>query len=98
MAALGLEVHPDAVAEAAAARAWYAERSRAASSAFVQELDFAVERILEAPDRWPEYLHGTRRYLLRRFPFNIVYRQKGDLIQIVAFAHAKRTPGYWQSR
>jgi len=55
-------------------------------------------KILEAPERWPEHLQGTRRFLLHRFPFSIVYRLKGDVIEVVAIAHAKRRPGYWKRR
>jgi len=43
--------HPAAVAEAQAARRWYAERSPLAAAAFIAELDHAVAQITEAPDR-----------------------------------------------
>jgi hypothetical protein len=29
---------------------------------------------LRLPNAWPRFDHDTRRYLLRRFPFSIVYR------------------------
>ena len=32
------------------------------------ELDLAIDQICQWPDRWATYLHGTRRYLLKRFP------------------------------
>jgi len=92
------ELHPDAVAEAAIARRWYAERSEAAAEAFIVELDAALEKIAEAPLSFPPHLHESRRYLLRRFPFGVVFRVKGVIIQIVAVAHAKRRPGYWSER
>lgn len=59
------------------------------------EVDRAVERIEEAPRRWPPYLAGTRRYLLRRFPFFIAFRESGEGVQVVAVTHARRRPGYW---
>jgi plasmid stabilization system protein ParE len=90
--------HPQAVAEAAAAAQWYRDRNAAAAAAFLAELDRAVESIADAPDRWPAYLHGTRRFLLRRFPFFIVYRQVADGVQVVAVAHGRRRPGYWKGR
>jgi plasmid stabilization system protein ParE len=69
-----LEVHPGAQAEAEAAARYYAERSPRAAEAFVQELDNAVAEIELAPQRFPKHAHGTRRVLLRTFPFAIVYR------------------------
>ena len=98
MAQAIVDFHPDAVLEGAAARAWYAERSPVAAVAFVTELDSAVEAIAEQPSRWPRYMYGTRRYLLRRFPYAVVYREKPGSVLVVAFAHCSRRPGYWKHR
>lgn len=67
-----LEIHPQAILEAQDAYLWYSERSQSAGGDFMAELDHAIERITEHPGTWPPYLHGTRRYLLRRFPFLVV--------------------------
>jgi len=98
MAEAAVDFHPDAVLEGAAAHAWYAERSPAAAVALVTELDAAVEAIVEQPTRWPRYLYGTRRYLLRRFPYAVVYREQTGSILVVAIAHGSRRPGYWRDR
>lgn len=71
---LGVVLHPEAVAEALAAKAWYQERSLRAAQAFVRELDRVMEQPQASPLRWPAGAHGMRRILLRRFPFGIVYR------------------------
>ena len=88
-----VEIHADAIQEAAAAVEWYASRSQQAAEAFIAELDRAVRIISE---RWPAYVHTTRRYLLRRFPFAVVYRVRPPIVQVVA--HGKRRPGYWGKR
>jgi toxin ParE1/3/4 len=93
-----LEVHPEAVLEAQAAYIWYRDRNHTAAEAFLAELDRAVELISESPRRWPIHVHGTRRFLLRRFPFSVVYRELGETLQIVAVAHGRRKPGYWKDR
>ncbi len=98
MASTPVEFHPGAIEEARAARVWYTQRSPSAASAFMQELDVAVARVTEAPGSGVRYLHGTQRYLFRRFPFSLVYRELGGHIQVIAFAHAKRRPGYWKPR
>lgn len=98
MAALPVEFHPEAVAEAAAAAAWYRQRSEGAGAAFLAELDHAVSRAAQAPASWSPYIAGTRRYLFRRFPFALVYRELHGFIQIVAVAHGRRRPGYWKTR
>jgi plasmid stabilization system protein ParE len=40
----------------------------------------------------------TRRLLLPRFPYHVVYRLSPAEIVVVAVAHAKRRPGYWKRR
>jgi plasmid stabilization system protein ParE len=93
-----IRFHPAAAAEVEAAGQWYAERSPIAAAAFAVEVDTCVERVREAPERWPRYVHGTRRYLLPHFPFSLVYRVRHGEIEIVAVAHHRRRPGYWRSR
>jgi len=51
------------------------------------ELDLAIARIEEAPRQWPPYLGDTRRYLLRRFRFFVVFREMEDGVQVLAVAH-----------
>ena len=98
MPPIPFEFDPRAIAEARAARRWYARRSAAVADRFLAELDRAVERITRVPRQWPSYLHGTRVYRLRRFPYLIVYRETEAAIQVIAVAHGHRKPGYWKRR
>jgi plasmid stabilization system protein ParE len=98
MSHVRVELDPDAVAEAQEAFHWYAKRSQRAADGFVTELDVAVARISEQPQLFASYLHGTRRCLLKRYPYAVVFREQTDLIEVVAVAHCKRRPGYWKSR
>ncbi len=59
-----VEIHPEALAEAEAAVAWYAERSSRAPAAFIEEIDKAIDSILNAPKRWPVFGEDCRRYPL----------------------------------
>jgi hypothetical protein len=40
----------------------------------------------------------TRRCLLRRFPYGLIYALDQDDILILAVAHTRREPGYWRDR
>ena len=93
-----LEYLDEALDEAEAAARWYAERSPSAAAGFSEEIDTAESAITDFPDAWPRFDHGTRRYLLRRYPFGVIYRVESQRILIVAVAHAHRRPGYWRSR
>ena len=93
-----VEYLEEALEEAEAAARWYAERSVSAAAGFSEEIDAAESAIVELPDAWPPFDHGTRRYLLRRYPFSVIYRVESRRILIVAVAHGHRRPGYWKSR
>jgi plasmid stabilization system protein ParE len=62
------------------------------------ELDVAIDQIEQGPRQWPPYLGETRRYLLRRFPFFVVFRETPDRVEVLAIAHGRRRPGYWLGR
>ena len=72
MAGKPVVFHPQAAAEYEAAFDWYFQRSELAASKFAAELNVAVDMIAEGPDRWPIYTHGTRKFVLKRFPFIVV--------------------------
>jgi hypothetical protein len=39
----------------------------------VRELEHAAILIGESPGVWPRYERESRRYVLRRFPFDLIY-------------------------
>ena len=85
--------------EAEAAYAWYAEQNPAAGELFLIDLDVSVARVQELPETWPRLRRGKyRRFVFRRFPFNLVYRVLTDKIEIIAVAHQRRRPMYWRDR
>jgi plasmid stabilization system protein ParE len=92
------QFHPAALQEFEAADDWYAERSADASAEFLSAIADALENISSSSRRWPRYLYGTRRFVLQRFPFSVVYLDGPDVVRIVAVANAKRKPGYWRQR
>jgi toxin ParE1/3/4 len=98
MAGFSIGVHPAARADVTAAYDWYFERNPQAAATFIREIEAALAAISDNPLAWPAYIEGTRRYVLRRFPFSVVYRVQGPEILVVAFAHGRRRPGFWRSR
>jgi plasmid stabilization system protein ParE len=96
-----VRLHASARAEAEAAVRWYEGRQPGLGADFVLEVERAVAQIAETPEAWPVCPQDARaRWLvLSRFPFSVVYVVgPGREVVIVAFAHMKRRPGYWQER
>ena len=93
-----VRIHPAALEEAETATAWYRQRSSRAAEMFLDELDCAIERIGQHTEQYSSYEFGTRRIVLRRFPYLVVFRQTSSGIEIIAVAHGRRRPGYWRDR
>jgi plasmid stabilization system protein ParE len=93
MAVKPIEVHPAALDELKSAAAWYFDRNETAAREFAAALDRAINFVSETPGRWPAGEHATRKFVLQRFPFAIIYREKESSIQILAVAHGSRRPG-----
>jgi toxin ParE1/3/4 len=64
---------------------------------FIVEVDRAVRRIAFFPKHGSPYLAGTRRIVLKRFPYSIVYVVE-EAPLVVAVAHHRQKPGYWRDR
>jgi|ERR1035437_4275762 plasmid stabilization system protein ParE len=93
-----VHVHPEAEAEADGAFEYLWTRSESAALGFDAELRTAFSRLQKTPHISVPYLQGTRRIVLKRYPFFVVFREFPRKIQIIAVAHAKRRPGYWAKR
>jgi plasmid stabilization system protein ParE len=96
--ALEVNFHPKAVQELRAAFLWYFDRDPIVAQSFKAEIDHAIEMIVEDPNRWPKWRHAERKYVFPRFPFNLIYRFNMGTVEVIAVAHQKRKPGYWQKR
>jgi len=98
MSAKRAEYHQGARADVKSAVAWYLKRSPKAALDFIEELHRATDTIREAPERWPIGKNNTRRFLLWRFPFAIIYSKQESVVTIWAVAHGSRRPEYWAPR
>jgi plasmid stabilization system protein ParE len=76
---------------------WYEEQRPGLGDEFARAVRAAAHLIASGPERWPAK-HGLRRYLLRRFPYTIVYRFASGSVEILAVAHQRRDPASWTDR
>jgi toxin ParE1/3/4 len=67
-------------------------------AAFIKAIDDALAIVIASPERWPlaprvSPRHRAHRYLLKRFPFSLIYRLVGEEeLEVLAVAHQKRRP------
>jgi toxin ParE1/3/4 len=98
MAGKPLDIHAEALAEFRFAVTWYLNQSETAAIKFVAEIDRAIDLITASPERWPNGERGTRKFVLQRFPYALIYRERESDVQILAIAHGHRRPAYWKTR
>lgn len=91
-------IHPEAQAELDAAIQYYEQRSPGLGIDLRRKVEAGIHRIQAAPSRFMSFSKNTRRLLLRRFPYKIVFIELRENILIVAIAHGKRRPGYRHGR
>lgn len=90
--------HPEALAEYQEATLYYADRDPALALRFIEAVEDAIRRILDAPHRWRVLNDDVRRCLTHVFPYGVLYTTEPDFILIVAVMHGSREPGYWKQR
>ncbi len=93
-----VEFHPATRWEIRKACSWYRDQSLTAEDGFLADLRHAVEQVSLAPNQWPLYKAGARRYVFNRYPYSLIYRVIGDAVRVLAVAHDKRREGYWVRR
>lgn len=63
-----------------------------------EDIQRAESHLARFPQAAFEIRPGIRRHLLRRFPYALIYSFQEDDLLILAVAHLKRHPNYWQER
>lgn len=81
---------PDAEAELAAARVWYALQREGLDDELTQRVDETLQRIVNAPNAYPIVYRQLRRAVLRKFPLAIFYESTEDEIHVYAVYHSSR--------
>ena len=76
---------------------YYEKQEAGLGLRFVEELNRAVAFILQFPNAWSPISKRSRRCLMRRFPYNVIYSIQGDTITIVTVVHQRRDPEQWQT-
>jgi plasmid stabilization system protein ParE len=66
--------------------------------AFISEFERSAGLLIEQPGLGAIWRGTIRRLPLRRFPYNIIYDLKPSEIRVLAIAHQRRKPGFWQGR
>jgi hypothetical protein len=93
------QFHPAASAEYLDSVAFYESRVAGLGADYIAEFEATLTRVCVAPVSYPlECQPDIRKAVLQRFPFNVLYRVTGGIVQVLAVAHHRRRPRYWLGR
>jgi toxin ParE1/3/4 len=95
---MNYEFHPEAEQELYEAAAYYEAGLSGLGRDFAHEVERVINILLEHPELGARVDRDLRHFVLRRFPFSVVYAATDRLISIVAIAHGSREPEYWKGR
>ena len=90
--------HDEAKAEIAHETVYYNAISKALAERFVKAVEDAVALASEFPAMGTKHKYGSRRYYPKKFPFSVVYLDRGQEVLVLALAPFARRPGYWRTR
>ncbi|MBM3465241.1 MAG: type II toxin-antitoxin system RelE/ParE family toxin [Armatimonadetes bacterium] len=98
-----LRIEVEAQHELAAAVSWYEQQRENLGFDLLDEVEAALDIVRTHPAAGgaaPGVRRGlnVQHYPLKRFPYSIVYLELAHEVRVLAFAHARRRPGYWQER
>ena len=93
-----LEFHPEAELELLKAALRYDLEVPGLGERLGVEVKRVTDLLLEHPDIGEEVGSGRRKFSLHRFPFTLIYASSSEVLHVLAVAHDRRRPNYWQSR
>lgn len=93
-----LDYHPEASLELIEAARFYEERGAGLGHRFLDAMDTSLDMLRQSPLLGCSDECGRRKWLIRGFPYMIIYRLEGVFLHILAIAHTSRRPSYWETR
>lgn len=93
-----MEFDPAADEELVAAAEYYDNEVVGLGEDFLAEVAQSIGFATARPTAGASMEGGFRRVLVHRFPFAVIYRERGAGLEVLAVAHLRRHPGYWRDR
>lgn len=85
-------IRPEAENDLNEACSWYKEKKAGLEHDFLMQIDTGLKLIAENPNIHPFEYKGTRKHLVKRFPYEIIYFFENEQIIVLAVLHGRRNP------
>ncbi len=91
-------VSPEAENDLKEAFSWYEDNRTGLGYDFLLQVDAGINFINRNPESHPIEYRGTRKHLIKRFPYKIIYLVEEERIIVLAVLHGKRSPDLMKKR
>jgi toxin ParE1/3/4 len=91
-------IHPEDLAGLVEAAAFYEERAPGLGRDFFEEVERVFRLVGENRGAGASLEPPYHRFVCRRFPFAVIYRERMGGALVLAVMHQRRQPGYWKDR
>lgn len=96
---IAIRLHPAARRELHRAVDWYIqEASKQVAAGLLEDFEHLLSLIRKHPQVGSAGKFGARKLVFKRYPYTLVYRVKGEVVEVLACAHHSRYPEYWTGR
>jgi toxin ParE1/3/4 len=93
-----VQLLPEAVREVEEAFWWYERRRSGLGLEFLLTFDALLETLRRLPEGHEAVAMRTRKALLRRFPYLVLYALEDERVLVTAVFHGHRDPRRWSNR
>lgn len=77
---------------------WYEDKRTGLGYDFLLQFDAGINFVNRNPEIHPIGYKGTRKHVIKRFPYKIIYLVEEEKIIILAVVHGKRRPDLIKKR
>jgi plasmid stabilization system protein ParE len=93
-----VQLLPEAAREVEEAFWWYERRRRGLGLEFLLTCDALLENLRRLPEGHEAVARRTRKALLRRFPYLVLYALEEKCVLVTAVFRGRRDPRHWSNR
>lgn len=91
-------VRPEAEEDLKEVFSWYEDNRTGLGYDFLLQVDAGINFIKRSPEIHPTEYKGTRKHLIKRFPYKIIYFIEEEKIIVLAVLHGKRSTDLLKNR
>ena len=91
-------VMPEAEVDLEGACEWYESRELGLSDQFLERVNLCFESVRQFPEMFEVVRRRYQRAFVQKFPYVVYFKVEGDVVEIHAVLHGKRSPWHWQQR